>query len=59
MIFSMKNSYVMIHVIKYDMDPNSNINYRRKIGPMKEEQIQILTEITFLDRQTQMFNVLE
>ena len=23
----------MIHVIKHDMDPNSNINYRRKIGP--------------------------
>ena len=30
----MKKSYVMIHVIKHDMDPNSNINYRRKIGPM-------------------------
>ena len=29
----MKKSYVMIHVIKHDMDPNSNINYRRKIGP--------------------------
>ena len=27
-------SYVMIHVIKHDMDPNSNINYRRKIGPL-------------------------
>ena len=25
--------YVMIHVIKHDMDPNSNVNYRRKIGP--------------------------
>ena len=24
----------MIHVIKHDMGPNSNINYRRKIGPM-------------------------
>ena len=24
----------MIHVIKHDMDPNSNINYRRKIGPV-------------------------
>ena len=23
----------MIHVIKHDMDPNSNINYRRKIAP--------------------------
>ena len=32
----MKKSYVMIHVIKPDMDPNSNINYRRKIGPMAE-----------------------
>ena len=29
----MKKSYVMIHVIKHNMDPNSNINYRRKIGP--------------------------
>ena len=27
-------SYVLIHVIKHDMDPNSNINYRRKIGPV-------------------------
>ena len=26
--------YVMIQVIKHDMDPNSNINYRRKIPPM-------------------------
>ena len=24
---------VLIHVIKHDMDPNSNVNYRRKIGP--------------------------
>ena len=24
----------MIHVIKHDMDPNSNINYSRKIGPL-------------------------
>ena len=24
----------MIHVIKHDMDPNSNVNYRRKIAPM-------------------------
>ena len=30
---NMKKSYVMIHVIKHDMDPNSNINYRRKIAP--------------------------
>ena len=30
----------MIHVIKHGMDPNSNINYRRKIGPkwLTEEQ---------------------
>ena len=27
-------SYVMILVIKHDMDPNSNINCSRKIGPM-------------------------
>ena len=24
----------MIHVIKNDMDPNSNVNYHRKIAPM-------------------------
>jgi hypothetical protein len=24
----------MIHVIKHDMDPNSNINYRGKIPPL-------------------------
>ena len=30
----MKKTYVMIHVIKHDMDLNSNINYRRKIPPM-------------------------
>ena len=24
----------MIHVIKYDMDPNSNKNYHRKIPPI-------------------------
>ena len=30
----MKKFYVMIHVIKHDMDPNSNKNYRRKIGPV-------------------------
>ena len=30
---NMKKSYVMIHVIKHDMDLNSNINYRRKIAP--------------------------
>ena len=32
--FSMKKLYVMIHVIKHDMDPNSNKNYSRKIEPM-------------------------
>ena len=36
-IFSWKTSYdfcdVMIHVIKHDMDPNSNVNYRKKFGP--------------------------
>ena len=26
--------YVMIHVIKHDMDPNSSINYCRKIPPI-------------------------
>ena len=29
----MKKSYVMIHVIKHDMDPNMDLNYSRKIGP--------------------------
>ena len=24
----------MIHVIKHNIDPNSNLNYRRKIGPV-------------------------
>ena len=28
----MKKFCVIIHVIKHDMDPNSNINYRRKIA---------------------------
>ena len=28
----------MIHVMKHDMDPNSNINYRRKIGPLCDVQ---------------------
>ena len=27
--------YVMIHVIKHDMDPNIDLNYSRKIGPIK------------------------
>ena len=27
--------YVMIHVIKHDMDTNSNINYSRKIPPVQ------------------------
>ena len=26
----------MIHVIKHDMDPNSNINYSRKIPPLSD-----------------------
>jgi hypothetical protein len=32
----MKKSYVMIHVIKHEMDPNSDINYGRKIGPLSQ-----------------------
>ena len=31
----MKKSYVMIHVIKHNIDPNSNLNYRRKNGPLQ------------------------
>ena len=30
---NMKKSYVMIHVIKHDIDPNMDLNYSRKIGP--------------------------
>ena len=32
----------MIHVIKNDIDPNSNINYRRKIAPMQPFFISLL-----------------
>ena len=32
--FSWKKSYVMIYVIKHEIDPNSNINNSRKIGPI-------------------------
>ena len=28
-------SYGLIHVIKHDMDPNRNLNYHRKIDPMR------------------------
>ena len=31
-----QNFYVKIHVIKHDMDPNSNINYSRKIPPLSD-----------------------
>ena len=31
---SQSKFYVKIHVIKHDMDPNSNINYSRKIPPL-------------------------
>ena len=30
----MKKSYVMVYVIKHDMDPNMDLNYSRKIGPV-------------------------
>ena len=30
----MKKLYIMIHVIKHDMNPNSMINCCRKIAPM-------------------------
>ena len=30
----MKKTYVMIHVIKHDMDHNMDLNYRRKIRPL-------------------------
>ena len=32
----MKKTYVMIHVIKHDMDHNMDLNYRRKIHPMNQ-----------------------
>ena len=38
----------MIHVIKHDMDPNSNVNYRRKIGPVtvsREETVSATEEL--------------
>ena len=38
-IFSWIKSYVLIHVIKHDMDPNSNVNYRRKIGTLSTSKI--------------------
>ena len=34
--FSRIKSYVLIHVIKHDIDPISNVNYRRKIGPVSD-----------------------
>ena len=33
--------HVLIHVIKHDMDPNSNVNYCRKIGPMTRLKLQV------------------
>ena len=33
----MKKSYVMIHVIKHDMDPNMDLNHSRKIGPKAKD----------------------
>ena len=33
-----QNFYVKIYVIKHDMDPNSNINYHRKIGPLCHDE---------------------
>ena len=32
----------MIHVIKHDIDPNSNIKYSRKIGPLDQTLVMIL-----------------
>ena len=42
----MKKSYVMNHVIKYNMDPNMDLNYSRKIGPeiQKVENIEGLSK---------------
>jgi hypothetical protein len=42
----MKKFYVMIHVIKHDMDPNSNINYCRKIGPVTVPVQSVITSIS-------------
>ena len=43
---NMKKPYVMIHVIKHDMDPNSNINYRRKIPPLSKYTSLYLSYVT-------------
>ena len=40
--------YVMIHVIEHDMDPNSNINYRRKIPPVSPLSKHISTHLPYL-----------
>ena len=40
----MKKSYVMIHVIKHDMDPNMDLNYSRKIGPISSAILITLKE---------------
>ena len=34
--FFHEKTYVMIHVIKHDMDHNMDLNYRRKIHPMNQ-----------------------
>ena len=51
----MKKTYVMIHVIKHDMDHNMDLNYRRKIRPIIEdshlEQSQRLRDRTKLENQ--------
>ena len=36
--FSWIKSYVLIHVIKHDMDPNSNLNHHRKNSPITIQQ---------------------
>ena len=50
----MKNPYVLIYVIKHDMDPNSNINYDRKIALMFACQSTVYfqsTKLNFISAQ--------
>ena len=43
----------MIHAIKHEMDPNSNINYRRKIAPRSMKMNQdVKSKISKLEIQS-------
>ena len=38
----------MIHVIKHDMDPNMDLNYSRKIGPVGPKKQDFWPEFNLL-----------